>query len=163
MLPSTLYNSYPFSNNIWSPIRHFFCLLLISPHPFTPQILTSSVAHINLSVTSYPLMPCKHQVPSQSLRLQTPISSLTEFNSTLHFIFHAPIFPQSCFSYRGNGSSKAGGSSNMLGSFYETIWCQILEDIIIFMENSRNANVRTKQIRQILPTHCKLYMFLFTN
>jgi len=81
----------------------------------------------------------------------------------LNFIFHGPIFPQSCLFYRGNGSSKAGGSSNMLGSFYDTIWGQILEDIIIFMENSHNANVRTNQIRQNLPTHSKLYMFLFTN
>jgi len=102
-------------------------------------------------------------VPSHYLGLQSPISSYTESNSILHFIFHAPIFPQSCLLYRGNGSSKAGGFSNVLGSFYETIWCQILEDIIIFMENSHNANVRTKQIRQNLPTHSKLYVFLFNN
>jgi hypothetical protein len=51
----------------------------------------------------------------------------------------------------------------MLGSFYETIWCQILEDIIIFTENSHNENVKRKQIRQNLPTHSELYTFLFTN
>ena len=111
----------------------FFCLHLISPHPFTPQILTSSsVAHINLSVTSFldtHSCPANIMVPSHSLGLQSPISSLTGSNSILHFIFHAPIFPQRCLFYRGNGSSKPGGSSNVLGSFYETIWCQILEDV----------------------------------
>jgi len=142
-------------------------LLLISPHPSTlPDtvfFLCCPYKYFCHLFSLYPLMPCNIMVPPHSLGLQSPISFLTESNSILHFIFHAPIFPKSCLFYRGNRSSKAGCSSNMLGSFYETIWCQILEDIIIFMENAHNAIVRTKQIRQNLPTHSKSYMFLFTN
>jgi hypothetical protein len=59
----------------------------------------------------------------------------------------AQFFPQSWFFYLADKSRKAAGSSNMLRSFYETIWWQLLEDIINFRENSCNADVRTKQTR----------------
>lgn len=152
------------------PYQALFCFLSISPYPFTPQILTTSLSPIQIFLSPLFLTPTNAlqniMVTFHSLELQSPISSLTESNSILHFIFHALIFPQSCLFYHGNGSSKTGGSSNMLGSFYETKWCQILEDITNFMENSHNENVRTKQIRQNLqnlPTHSELYTFLFTN
>lgn len=148
------------------PYQAFF-MLLISPHPFIPQIPTSSsAAHINLSVTSFLdtySCPANIMVPSHDLGLQSPITSLTKSNSILHFICHVPIFPQSWLFYLGNGNSKAGGSSNMMESFNDTIWCKILDDIIIFMEDSHNANVRTKQIRRNLQAHSKLFMFLVTN
>lgn len=86
-------NSYPFSTTILPPIRYFF-MLLISPHPFIPQILaSSSIMHVNLSpLFMTPTHVLQTSWPHPLFRSTVSYWSPHRANSILYFIYLAPIF-----------------------------------------------------------------------